>query len=256
MSAIFRSLLIGLCCLLPLTGFAQEDSPSKEKKAKPALPFKKNRFAVQSAQPLNGGSVAFFGEMGYPFLKAGVLYGIGGALNVGVNFKSEWTLTVGGDAQVMLGLIKRRNHALALKGEAGFLTLGAGDPNVLAFGPGRAGLNDGERGGLPHAFAATSHLTFTPQLVYSYRDSPGTWFFSGGVTIQQFLDALPDTGTQETSFMPRVSVGLEQVVGSNISFHFNTLAGLYFDANELDAAGEPTKNFIGMLQVGLNLFLP
>jgi hypothetical protein len=99
-------------------------------------------------------------------------------------------------------------------------------------------------------------VTITPQLVYSYKDAPGTWFISAGATIQSFLEELPDTETQEGALMPRVTIGLERVMSDNISFHVNGLLGVYLDPNVPE--GSPVAqetSVVGGLQIGLNLYI-
>jgi hypothetical protein len=243
-----RSLCCGLVLLFPLT--AEADDKNK------ARPFRKSDFMVHSAQAIGQGTFTITAEMGYPFVRAGLRYGLSDNLSVGFHAKSEWALTVGADADVLLSLVQRKKDALGLRVEAGFLTLGAGDPDVLAFGPGSSGLNDGSEQGLPHLFAATSNVTVTPQLVYSYKDVPGTWFVGAGATIQTFLDDLPDTpaATEKTAVMPRISGGIERVMSDNLSLHAEAVLGAYIDPNT--ASGESETSAIAMLRFGLNLFLP
>jgi hypothetical protein len=251
------SMLLALCLSLPLAAHAEE---KEKKKPKPAKPFRAADFAVYSGQALNKGTVALTSSIGYPFFEAGVLYGIGGFANVGANFRSLWGLTVGGDAHVMASLYKTKRQALAFKVEGGFSTLGAGDPNVLAFGPGGAGVGDGSRNGLPHAFSATTNATVTPQIVWSFKDTVGTWFLTGGATVQQFLDQpldLPADRAASAALMPRLSVGLEQMMGGQISFHMEALGGVYMDPNDPSVGpGETTLSPIVMAQIGLNLYIP
>ena len=251
------SWVLALCLSLPISSQAEE----KEKKApKKAKPFRKADFSVHGAQALNKNTFAFFGELGYPFVKTGFIYGLGGFANVGLNLRTEWALTVGGDAHVQATLYKTKIQALALKVEGGLLTRAAGDPQVLAFGPGGAGVGDGTKGGLPHAFSATTHLNVTPQLVWSYKDTVGTWFLSGGATLQNFLDEpldLPASlAAPKMAFMPRVSVGIEQLMGGQMSFHMEAVGGVYVDPNAPDINGNPDISAIVMAQIGLNLYLP
>lgn len=273
-----RSLALGLCLGLPMMVSAPAEAQTKveaqsqiEAPGKAEAPgkddprpFRKGNFAVHSAQGINPGSVALSAEMGYPFLSTGVIFGLG-PINLGAQVKSEWALTIGGDAFVLVPVWKKKTQALAVKVEGGVLTRGAGDPEVLAFGPGAAGVNDPSTapGGLPHAFSATTHATVTPQIVYSRQGNPGTWLVSGGAMVQQFLEQpldLPaELGTPEIAIMPRVTGGIERVMSDNISFHAEGLFGLYLDPNEVDEATNTRVSdtaAIVMFQIGLNLFLP
>lgn len=285
MRLTLRSFALACCVLWPVAAPAEErpaappapvapsaPAPVVERQAQPekpayqantkALPFRKGSFAVHSAQAMKTGSMAFYGALGVPFVSAGAIFGVAERLNVGASVKSMWSLTVGGDAFVLGTLYKEKTQAVALKIEGSYLTLGTGDPRILAFGPGEAGVGS-DRGGLSGAYSASTNISVTPQLVYSRRANPGTWFLSGGATLQQFVEtplALQEINAlPKRALMPRITAGIERVSSDNLSMHVEGMLGAYLDPNRVEDNAQvevPELEIVGGVQLGLNLFLP